>query len=378
MSKPRAAQFRRAQFTWFGYTDANITHLKNLDAKTCDYLIVGFEICPKTSKPHLQGYIEFKNSVTLTAIKKKLDPALGDKSPIHIEEAKKVRTANINYCQKEESGDPERTAAEGCKWFEVIHKAKHQGKKVEKGEDGPTDQELIVAGLKAGDSIAEVVCANPMVGLGCTNNIVTLKAQIDADAMFASFKAKYPKDKPLRQWQAEFIHTVVEEPVDDRAVWWLYDERGNTGKTWLSKYLVANYGAARFENAGSKDIAFAYKGEPVVIFDFSRTTMDHLNYQIIESLKNGILFSAKYASTAKYFDPPHVICLANWKPNFGALSADRWRIHCLDDVPQELDLIQPAKPESPVESTLSPEDIPINVGPPAAPQFMPNGMGGPD
>ena len=46
----------------------------------------------------------------------------------------------------------------------------------------------------------------------------------------------------------------------------------------------------------------------------------------MESIKNGRVFSAKYESKMKVFDPPHVICFANFEPKREAMSADRWAI----------------------------------------------------
>ena len=53
---------------------------------------------------------------------------------------------------------------------------------------------------------------------------------------------------------------------------------------------------------------------------------EQINYQVMESIKNGRVFSAKYESKMKVFDPPHVICFANFEPKREAMSADRWAI----------------------------------------------------
>jgi hypothetical protein len=53
------------------------------------------------------------------------------------------------------------------------------------------------------------------------------------------------------------------------------------------------------------DIALAYKQEPIVIFDLTRTQadkMDHV-YALIEGFKNGRLLSPKYASQAVPYAP---------------------------------------------------------------------------
>ncbi|KAK7505378.1 hypothetical protein BaRGS_00003540 [Batillaria attramentaria] len=92
----------------------------------------------------------------------------------------------------------------------------------------------------------------------------------------------------------------------------------------LSKFLVVK-GAIRFENK-SADVKHAYTGQRVVIFDLARSQEDHINYEIIESIKNGVMFSSKYESQMKIFPPPHVVIFANFPPNLRKLSQDRWDI----------------------------------------------------
>lgn len=41
-------------FTLPNYTEAELDQISNWDSK---YLIYGFETCPKTGTPHLQGYV---------------------------------------------------------------------------------------------------------------------------------------------------------------------------------------------------------------------------------------------------------------------------------------------------------------------------------
>ncbi len=89
-------------------------------------------------------------------------------------------------------------------------------------------------------------------------------------------------------------------------------------------------GCVKFENGKSADIKYGYNGERVVIFDYSRSQEDSINYQVLEDLKNGIFFSPKYQSAMKVFEIPHVIVFANFEPKREKLSADRWAVVCLD------------------------------------------------
>ena len=107
---------------------------------------------------------------------------------------------------------------------------------------------------------------------------------------------------------------------------WVCDEDGGMGKTWFSKFLIANEGAFRCTNARTKDVSYAYNKEKVVVFDFSRTLEDRVNYDIIEQLCNGLLFSSKYESHQKYFKRPKILVCANFRPDVTKLSKDRWDI----------------------------------------------------
>jgi hypothetical protein len=149
----------------------------------------------------------------------------------------------------------------------------------------------------------------------------------------------------LQDWQLKLSKSLEYDP-DPRKIIWIYDKTGNKGKTFMADYLSATKKAAIFENAATKDIAHAWKGENIVVFDFARTIETRLNYQIIESIKNGRVFSAKYDSSSKRFPKPHVICFANWPPNVEAMSKDRWDIRCLDylDEPEKLEVLEVLEP----------------------------------
>jgi hypothetical protein len=140
-------------------------------------------------------------------------------------------------------------------------------------------------------------------------------------------KRKSKFAKPLKQWQ-QGIKDIIEGEVCDRSVYWMYDESGGAGKSFMSGYLQTHHNA--FVNSGGKtaDIAHAYDEQPIVVFDLPRTIVDHMDhiYSVIESLKNGCIFSGKYESRTKTFDAPHVIVFANFKPDLTKLSADRWKV----------------------------------------------------
>lgn len=324
----RSKQFRRAAFTWFGYTAENVTHITSMEADKCDYVIIGFEVCPETGKPHIQGYIEFKSPLALSTVKSRLDPMNKGKSVVHIEPAKKHRDANITYCKKADSHDAKAIELYGAKWIEKLNIPSDSPKVdgLQPLNKGEADIRPVVEMAQTGEhTLSEIASSFPNAATKYAAGLKSIIESAKEDSLFQQFKSRMISGVP-NLWQADFIGNVIDQPVNNRAVWWIYDATGGTGKSWLCDYLIATRGAIFFENAKSRDIAFAYDGQPIVIFDFARTCEGHVNYNVIECLKNGRIFSAKYGSKAKFFKPPHVICLANWPPARGSLSQDRWRI----------------------------------------------------
>lgn len=41
----------------------------------------------------------------------------------------------------------------------------------------------------------------------------------------------------------------------------------------------------------------------MVVFDLTRTAAEHINWEVIESVKNGIMYSGTYESKMKIFNP---------------------------------------------------------------------------
>lgn len=319
--RPTLVKARRWAFTWNNYTEENVNALRNAASNVFDYCIFGFEVCPDTGTRHLQGYAEFSYQLAIVTAKGKLDPVMKKNSTIHVEAALKQREANIAYCKKEDSSDLGAVETYGSKWIEIAHKVKNQGKR--------TDWDNMYEELADKPNFSEFAANHPEVAFKCHAGIDRIIHGITEANQRAEFEAQFD-NVVLLPWQ-EKLRTELSFPADDRKIIWIWEKVGNVGKSWMTKYLAAKHGAARFENGSSKDIAFAYKGEDIVMFDFSRNMEERLNYSIIESLKNGTVFSGKYASTTKFFKPPHIVCFANWPPNMAAMSADRWSIRNLGE-----------------------------------------------
>jgi len=130
----------------------------------------------------------------------------------------------------------------------------------------------------------------------------------------------------LNWWQLETEKILLSEP-DDRTIYWIWESTGNMGKSCFSKYMAVQHHATVLNNGSFSDLAFAIPNNPnIIIFDLPRTIEGRVNYSAIEACKNGMIFSGKYESRMKIFNPPHVVVFANFSPDLSAMSRDRWQI----------------------------------------------------
>lgn len=131
----------------------------------------------------------------------------------------------------------------------------------------------------------------------------------------------------LKKWQQQVVDICITEP-DDRSIYWIWEPDGNTGKTTLCKYLAVKHGATVLNNCSTKDGAYALPDEPkLVVVNLTRSNEGHINYGLLEAIKDGLIFSAKYESKMKCFNSPHVFVFANHAPDETKMSADRWKIY---------------------------------------------------
>lgn len=283
-------------FTLNNYTEANEAALKQLDVT---YGIYGREEAPTTGTKHLQGYLYFKSQKTCSAVNK----ILAEKGlRPYVAAAKGNAESNRTYCSK--GGD-----------FEEWGVMPAAGKRNDILDMHET--------IKGGASAMEVMEAHPATYFKYSN------AADKAIRMYKDVKAAADirdqfKDVTLRPWQQN-CNTRLSNQTD-RQVTWVVDEEGNQGKTWYAKYLVATKNAFYTNGGKAADIFYAYNYEGIVVFDFTRTQEEIVNYSAIEAFKNGMVFSSKYQSTLKITTPPKVLCLSNWEPDQSKLSRDRWDI----------------------------------------------------
>lgn len=143
-------------------------------------------------------------------------------------------------------------------------------------------------------------------------------------------------------WQQTVINELS-EPSDPRTIGWYCDRRGNTGKTFLAKHLgmykdsvVLNINESTDLSLISREIRIRLiqnKSISSIILTLTNSKSIDLYklYDVIESLKDGILYASEHNDTL-YFDSCHVIVLASCYPNMSLLSLDRWNLRTIEYV----------------------------------------------
>jgi len=254
----------------------------------------------RATTPHIQGYVILHKRISLQAMKVILPGC-------HLEPRKGTHKQAKDYCTKNE------TRIDGP-WEDGIEP--QQGKRT----DLIRGLEMTIQGAPIQDIVDEIGCS----AIRYRRHLLEVASEAITDQNNKRMKLDF-QEAVLRDWQKILWEKLQEEP-DDRHILWYTDETGNQGKTWFSKYLVAVSGAAYYTNGKSGDIKFSYKGERTVIFDLCRSTEERVNYEILETIKNGILFNTKYQSATRIFKIPHVVVFANFAPDRTKLSEDRWKI----------------------------------------------------
>lgn len=137
----------------------------------------------------------------------------------------------------------------------------------------------------------------------------------------------------LRPWQQNIVDLIETKP-DLRSIYWFFDRIGNKGKSVLTKYLGVHKDCLVLDTGAKKDMAYIlskYPNPKAVIFDFEREMEEKINYGAIEKVKNGMIMSAKFKSNMLVFNSPHIICFANFEPDYRTMSQDRWRVVDLNE-----------------------------------------------
>ena len=135
---------------------------------------------------------------------------------------------------------------------------------------------------------------------------------------------KKTEHSDLRVLQQQLLDIIKTED-SDRRVFWVYDRKGGTGKSFMCQYLLKS-GGILFPDFNYRDNCYIYKIEHLVLFDLARSSIAPVDMRLVEDLKNGYLVSTKYEVRKKIFESPTIIIFSNVLPKNDLLSIDRWYV----------------------------------------------------
>ncbi len=142
-----------------------------------------------------------------------------------------------------------------------------------------------------------------------------------------------------KKWQQDVID-YVDGPVDPREILWLWEAKGNVGKSFLSKYLwlsricVVADGKEHDVLNQVVDMLKVLEADVdinLVLLDVPRHKLEYINYGMLEKLKNGFCYSGKYEGGVVCIETPHLVVFANEPPDRSRMSCDRWTVRQICD-----------------------------------------------
>lgn len=254
---------RRWTFTLNNYLENDRKELAEHFNKVGAHYIMGYEVGKLNGTNHIQGYVEFKNPIGLSAMKK-------INGRMNLQHSKGNAKQNIDYCSKE--------------------------------------SEDILSNFKDMNNVRD-----------------TILQKIYSNVIW-------------KKWQ-QYLIDVCDRGDNDRKVYWFYDITGNTGKSFLAKYLFCKYncciGTGKKNDVFNQVLTYIKENEcdpELIICDIPREDYDFFNYGALEQLKNGLCYSGKYEGGVVLLEKlPIIICFANTTPKMDAFSQDRWVIRDIEN-----------------------------------------------
>lgn len=145
------------------------------------------------------------------------------------------------------------------------------------------------------------------------------------------------QDIEWKEWQKDILY-IISLGGNDRKINWVYDEQGNSGKSFLRRYICLKHEAILAD--GKKENIFnAFKVKcidenkrvKICVMDIPRQNERFVNYGTIESILDRHLYSGKYEGGEIWLDKMTVIIFANFYPDIEYCTKDRWNIITLSE-----------------------------------------------
>lgn len=287
------------QFTINNYNDEHESLLAaEGERDDVAYLIYGKEV-GSSGTPHLQGHVSYRKQLRFSKVKERLPDGA------HLEVVRLLQS-HIEYCKKDgnysEFGTPPKLGNDA-----------RSASRVELDEFRATVASGVFESPDLREKHPNVMARYPHFARSVVRDLFPKPEKLPASS--------------LRPWQQRVVE-LLDAPVDPRRIFFVVDERGNSGKTYLGRFLLGNYEKVQVLRAGKvADMALIYSvTTKILVVDVPRQKVDTLQYNFLEQVKDGMLLSGKYESQMKIFKPPHVLVMMNEEPDRKALSEDRYHI----------------------------------------------------
>lgn len=139
----------------------------------------------------------------------------------------------------------------------------------------------------------------------------------------------------------ENLLQIIEGPVNKNKVIWIYDEKGQNGKTEFLRYCFVNHKIPFSYGGKCSDIInlinnskdhLLQQEKPTIIYNFGRDTDPKtISYKSMEQISDGTISNTKFEAGCFVMNKPHVIVLANCMPLENKLSGGRWLIYTINE-----------------------------------------------
>lgn len=299
-------QSSRWMFTLNNYTDDEQQRVVDFLSghPHVKYGTFGRETAPTTGTPHLQGFVIFVRGKSLAWVRQRLVRC-------HLEPAASTSERCRTYCQKD--GD----------FLEYGTFPSNGGTRTDLHRLFQWSDGFTASHGRAPNS-PEIAREFPVE--------YTRYSRISR-TLFNRTEPAILETGDLRAWQSD-LYDAVQLEADDRTVTFVTDNQGNRGKSWFMRWLYTKHpDKVQILGVGKRDdIAHCVSTDKsIFLFNVPRGSMEYLQYSILESLKDRVIFSPKYTSVTKIFNHKnHVIVFSNEHPDMTKMSADRYNIVNLD------------------------------------------------
>lgn len=267
------------------------------------YAVVGREV-GESGTPHLQGFIIFSTNQRLTPLR----GYLGNRA--HLELARGTSVQARDYCKKDGDYDEYGT-------FPMA-----QGRRSDLDELIQWADDFAAENGRPADS-PDVAKSHPKALIKYPRFTRTMRLRCQR-ALFDPVQ--------FNEWQRELEEKLNSEP-DDRIIDFIVDPEGGKGKTtFCRQFLQNNPDKTQILSIGkASDLAHAIATHnSVFLFNIPRGKMEFISYDLLEQLKDRVIFSGKYNSHTKILrNKCHIVVFSNEAPDVEKLSPGRMNIRII-------------------------------------------------